>query len=75
MRPRRFHYRPDLSHQAERLREQRTEAEKTADGRAAWNYKLQDLLTEIRDLDDADAVDEFVAAFRVHYFTKTRGAK
>lgn len=75
MRPRRFHYRPDLSHQAERLRAERTEAETTADGRAAWNWKLHDLLTTVRDLDDADAIDEFAEVFRVHFFTTTRARK
>ncbi len=72
---RRFHYRPDLSHQAERLRAEAAEAEKTDDGRAAWNWKLQDLLTEIRDLDGADAIDEFADVFRLHYFTATRARK
>jgi cyclopropane fatty-acyl-phospholipid synthase-like methyltransferase len=72
---RRFHYRPDLSHQAERLRAERAEAEKTADGRSAWNWKLHDLLTTVRDLDDADAIDEFAGTFRVHFFTTTRARK
>ena len=75
MTARRFHYRPDLSHQAERLRAEATEAAKTEDGRAAWNWKLQDLLTEIRDLDGADAIDEFADVFRLHYFTTTRAKK
>lgn len=75
MTPRRFHYRPDLSRQAERLSAEAAEAGKTADGRAAWNWKLQDLLTEIRDLDDADAIDEFAEAFGLHYFTTTRARK